>query len=695
MDRGQTALAAIAVGTASLFVAAPASARPIADDPQAEATTPAAPQTDAASPSAAPDQATIDAANGEARRPGNSDVPAPPPQAELVPAPPAPAVSSSLTSVLEPQAAAPDSLDEALTPGRRRPGVPGAALDDKVVQVNPGAVRAPSIDDFPTVDVPIPDRYRLVTTLCPQRDTFRAVGALCHSKFDPYHQNPLKGDRPINPDHVPFHILKGDDWFLSLEGISDTVAEPRSFPTPVGVQTTERPGSLDVFGKASSLVLSQTFIVGADLFKGSTAFKPPEIEYKITLAFNQTYVDVNEKRILDVRPTAPSHRYSDFLGVQEAFVDYHIRNTSDRYDFDSIRVGIQGFQADFRGFLFNDNQLGVRLFGDRDDNRFQYNLAGFWRLEKDTNSGLNDVTQALRHDYLLFANVYRQDFPVPGFTSQVLFAHEFDREKNDIHIDKNGFPERPALIGDDRGRDFDVSYIGYNGDGHFNRINLTVSAYGAFGQDRNSIFTDQPARIQAFFFAAEPSYDVDWARFRLSALYASGDKKPYDNKETGFDAIFENPVFAGADTSYYIRQSVPFAGGGRVINLSQRNGILNDLRSSKEEGQSNFNNPGTMLLGGGADFDITPTFRLSGNVNHLWFAHTQTLQALRVEGSIPKSIGWDYSAATIWRPRMTQNIVFRLSGAILQAGAGFRDLFDQTSQSRFYYSVLANAIVAF
>ena len=682
MDGGQTALAAIAVGAAALLVAPPAAARPISEDPQ--------PGT--APPAAARDQATIDAVDSEARRPRDSDVPASPPGAQTVPAPPAPPVDHE---ALEPQAVAPDSLDDALTPGRRRPGVPGAELEDKVVQVNPGAVGTPSLDDFPSVEVPISDRYRLISALCAQRDTFHAVDAVCRSKRDPYHQNPLKGDRPIKPEDVPLHLLRGDDWYLSLTGISDTIVEPRSFPTPVGVQTTARPGSLDVFGKASSLVLSQTFIVGADLFKGSTAFKPPEIEYKITLAYNRSYVDVNEKRILDVRPTHASHRSDAFLGVQDAFVDYHIRNTSDRYDFDSVRVGIQGFQADFRGFLFNDNQLGVRLFGDRDDNRFQYNLAAFWRLEKDTNSGLNDVTQKPRDDFLLFANLYRQDFPVPGFTSQLLFAHEFDREKDDIEIDKNGFPERPALLGDDRGRAFDVNYVGYNGDGHFNRINLTVSAYGAFGQDRKSIFTDKPADIRAFFLAAEPSYDIDWARFRLSALYASGDKKPYDNTETGFDAIFENPVFAGADTSYYIRQSIPFAGGGRVINLAQRNGILNDLRSSKEQGQSNFNNPGTMLLGAGSDFDITPTFRLSTNVNHLWFAHTQILQALRVEGSIPKSIGWDYSASTIWRPKMTQNIVFRLSGAVLRADAGLRDLFAQTSHGRNYYSVLANAIVAF
>src|SRR3546814_4658437 len=94
--------------------------------------------------------------------------------------------------------------------------------------------------------------------------------------------------------------------------------------------------------------------------------------------------DVPERRILDVRPSKASHRTDSFLGVQELFVDKHLANTSDRYDFYSVRLGIQPFQSDFRGFLFNDSQLGIRLFGNRDNNRFQYNLAAFWRLEKDT-----------------------------------------------------------------------------------------------------------------------------------------------------------------------------------------------------------------------------------------------------------------------------------------------------------------------
>ncbi|OAN86402.1 hypothetical protein A8B77_03340 [Erythrobacter sp. EhN03] len=601
-------------------------------------------------------------------------------QAELPPATP-PAEQGPVV-VAEP--AEPPAVDNEIIEGRRRPDYT-EPLPEEVTQTNVGAVRAPPPEAFPVDQVPVPDRWRLIESL----------GVVKERWWDPYNQNTYKGDRPINPDKVPWLPITGDDWFFVVNAVSDTVFEPRTFPIPVGVQTTERPDSIDVFGKDASYVLSQTFIVGAALLKGSTAYKPPDVEYRVTLAGNINYVDVPERRVLFVEPSKPSHRFDHFVGVQEAFFDYHFRNVSDRYDFDSVRIGIQPFQADFRGFLFNDNQLGIRFFGTRDNNRFQYNFGGFWRLEKDTNSGLNAVLQTPRDDYVFYVNAYRQDFLIPALTSQLTFVWNANREAQDVQIDDNGFPVRPALLGSLRGRDYDVFYLGYNADGRIGRINLTGSAYYAFGEDRNSFFTDERADISAYFAALEASYDRDWMRFRLSAAYASGDSDPYDDVETGYDAIFENPVFAGADTSYWIRQTIPFAGGGRAISVNGRNGILNSLRSSKEQGQSNFNNPGLMLVGAGADFDITPEFRLSANANHLWFENTATLQALRNEGSIPKAIGWDLSAAAIWRPKATQNIVFRLSGAALVSGAGFEDLFTALDNPGTYYSVLANVVLTY
>jgi hypothetical protein len=576
-------------------------------------------------------------------------------------------------------------VDPEIIEGRERPGYT-APLPERIEQRNEGAIRAPPPEAFPKDQLPIPDRWRLIESL----------GLVRENLLDPYNQNTYKGDRPINPDKVPWLPIKGDDWFFVANLISDSVYEPRTFPIPVGVQTTEDPDRLDVFGNDFSQVFSQTFIAGFALLKGSTTFKPPTIEYRVTLAYNVNYVDVPERRVLFVEPSKPSHRLDQFLGVQEAFVDYHFSQfDNDRFDFISIRAGIQPFQSDFRGFLFNDQQLGIRLFGSRDNNRFQFNLGAFWRLEKDTNSGLNAILRSPRDDFVFVANAYRQDFLIPALTSQFTVVYNMNREADDIQIDTNGFPVRPALLGTLRGREYDVAYLGYNVDGRLGRINLTGSFYWALGEDRNSFFTDRPADINAQFAAIEASIDRDWMRFRLSGAYASGDSDPYDDTESGFDAIFENPVFAGADTSYWIRQTIPFAGGGRAISVNGRNGLLNSLRSSKEQGQSNFNNPGLMLLGMGADFDLTPQFRLSANANHLWFEDTATLQVLRNEGSIPKEIGFDLSAAAIWRPKANQNLVFRLSAATLLAGDGFQDLFDSRGGGQEFVSILGNVVLTY
>jgi len=525
--------------------------------------------------------------------------------------------------------------------------------------------------------LPVPDRWRLMQGL-----GFR------YPWYDPYNQNWLKGDLPVLREW-------GADWFFSLGITSDTLAEFRRVPTPVSPQTSRNRGVTDVFGQPRSFTMAQTVLVSLGLVKGNTTFRPPDYEFRFVPAAQINRGVAGEDRVLFIDPRRGNARSDQHVGVQELFVDKHLRNVSDRYDFDSLRVGIQPFISDFRGFLFQDVPFGVRLFGNRDNNRFQYNLAAFWRLEKDTNSGLNSIVQRPRNDWVFVANGYVQDWPVPSFTSQATIVYNMNREKNRIEVDDNGFPVRPALLGDVRGREYDVVYLGYNGDGHFGRFNLTVSAYGAFGEDRNNFFTSKPAKIRALFAAAELSYDIDWIRLKLSGLYTSGDGKPKDNKETGFSAIFENPIFAGADTSYWIRQTVPFAGGGVNVAISPRNGIINDLRTSKEQGQSNFNNPGTMLLGVGADFDILPQLRFSTNLNHLWFENTATLRELRNEGSIPKTIGWDLSGAIIWRPSMVQNAIFRLSGAVLDPGKGFSDLFTNSRGDDRYYSVLFNAILSF
>jgi hypothetical protein len=550
---------------------------------------------------------------------------------------------------------------------RRRPSYPVLAYTPD--PCDPDRLAPPYSRSLPA-PIAVPDRWRIVESL-----------GYPENLWDPYNNNnPLKGDKPV----------WGKEWFFNVTAISDTVVEPRNFPVPVGAATTANAGQLDLIAEGDQYLINENLIVEAVVYRGDTVFRPPDHEFRLITVFNLNHTVFDEVGALKADPAEGDTRTEGFIGIQGAFYDYHIRNVSDRYDFDSVRVGIQPFSSDFRGFLFQDNQLGVRLFGTRDNNIFQYNLAWFRRLEKESNSGLNDLTDSPREDDIFTANIYWQDFPRKGFTSQASITHNRNREADDFFFDDNNFIARPSSLGFERGRDYDVTYLGLSGDGHFGRNNLTFSAYYALGDASNGVFTNETTDISAYFVAAEFSRDYDWIRAKLSFLHTSGDDDPFDQKEKAFDAIFENPQFAGADTAFFIRQNVPLIGGGRVA-LNGRNSIIPSLRSSKEHGQSNFTNPGLTLIGIGADFDLTPQTRLSFNINHMVFDETETLELARNQTNVSKTIGQDISAALIWRPFATQNIVFRLSGAVLNPGDGFKDLYGSTKP----YSVLANLILTY
>ena len=562
------------------------------------------------------------------------------------------------------------SIDEA------RPG----GLPTKVVTlppVDPDQLPPPQAN-LPRESVPVPDRWRLMQAL-----------GFKFPWYDPYNQNILKGDIPVKE--------LGKDWFFTFTGISDSLLEFRSTPLPVSQQIAFRPDINNIYGNYDQRVFGQNLILSFGLVKGNTTYRPPDLEFRLVPVINYVNARVDEAGILRVNPQTGLDRETSFIGIQEAFVDYHLRNVSDRFDFDSIRVGIQPFISDFRGFVFQDTQFGVRLFGNRHNNVYQYNLAWFRRVEKDTNSGLNDVFQKWRNDDTFIANIYRQDFPFTAMTSQATVLHNRNDDTRDEY-DRNGFLVRPALVGDGQPHRYNVTYFGATFDGHLGfllpraRLNLSSSTYLAVGHDSRNPIAGREQDIRAFFHATELSRDFSWIRLRGNFLYASGDKDPYDGKATGFDAIFENPQFAGADTAYFIRQGIPLIGGGGVA-LSGRNGILPSLRSSKEQGQSNFVNPGLLLIGVGADFDVKPELRLTANISHLRFDETAVLGALRNERNPARELGTDFSVGAQWRPFYNQNVIINGSFSMLKLGEGLKDLFGDRKEP--FYSGFINAILTY
>jgi hypothetical protein len=536
-------------------------------------------------------------------------------------------------------------------------------------------MRSLSPDDF----VPIPDRWRIGFP-----EGYRPeVGGIGHI-YDPYNQNVLKGDYPF----------WGNDKFLEITGTSDTLIEARRLPTPSGVSS-RNPGSTDFFGEGRQYLLNQNLILTASIFKGDAGYRPRDWEVRITPVINYNYVQLEELGGVNVNVEHGRYRHDNWVGLQEAFIEARLPYESRNFDFTSVRVGIQPFQSDFKGFLFSDNNLGVRIFGNKDNNRIQYNLAWFHQLEKDTNSGLNSYT--LRDQDIFIANVFFQDSlkyfanhstnpKLLGLTTEFTFATNIDNGDNgQIQKDDNGFIVRPEPIGTIHEKDVRAYYLGVGADGHVGRYNLSTQFYQALGTESFNAIAGRGTNINAQFFSIELSYDADWLRYRTSFLYSSGDHDPTDNRATGFDSIFDNPNFAGGGFSFFTRQAIALTGAG--VNLKGRNSLEPDLRTSKEQGQANFVNPGLFLYNIGLDADITPKLKAITNVSFLQFADTKSLQLVLFDDKIGMNIGIDYSLGLEYRPYLNNNVIFIVGAAALQPMGGYRDLFQSTVEYSIFTSI--------
>lgn len=483
--------------------------------------------------------------------------------------------------------------------------------------------------------------------------------------YNPYDRNVLKGDFPII----------GNKYFMILSGVSTTNFEIRRTPTGNNVSTAE-PDSNNFFGRPESLSVSETLQVSFEFFRGDTTFKPRSWAIKISPTFSiPNYLNARENGVVNVDVRRGTNRTDSHVSLEDAFAEYKLFDTNDNYDFVSVRAGIQPFNADFRGFLFSDNNLGARLFGGFSNNKNQFNLAYFRQLEKDTNSGLN--TFDVRRQNVYIANFFHQDFLTKGYTIQALAAYNDDRGR--IHYDKNGFLVRPALIGDAREHDIKAGYIGFNGDGHIGMLNLSNSYYFAFGRDDFNPIAGRRTDIRAHMAAAEASIDRDWLRYRASVFFASGDSNPTDNRATGFDAILDDPNFVGGQFSYWNRQGFGLVSTG--VGLVQGNSLLPSLRSSKLEGQANFVNPGIEIFNLGVDAEITQTVKAIFNANYLRFHRTESLEYVLLQPRVRHEIGGDLSLGVIYRPWLINNVTFTFGGNILLPGKGFKDIFTDAGRN--------------
>jgi len=526
------------------------------------------------------------------------------------------------------------------------PALSQANRSQDTTQVAPDTLRSqPS--DFEVIE----DRWRIKA---PPHE-FVVEG----STLDPYNQNVLKGDYPII----------GQNTFLILTASAENIFELVKNPTPIGVSTREPLG--DPFFGNNDRMLNNAFAkLSVEFYGGQTAYRPRDWELKATAVFNLNYTKLKEFNGVNINVRKGDTRTEHHIAFQELFVEKHLFDVSDRYDFISMKVGIQKFASDFRGFVFSDFNLGARLFGSLNSNRIQWNLIYLPMLEKETNSELNTVFKKREQDVAV-ANVYIQDWWALGYTTQ--FSFHYNHDKPSVHYDENGFPVRPSVAGDSKPHDIKAYYAGWAGDGHFDWLNITHAAYYVFGTDDFNSFAGRKISISAYMAALELSVDDDWQRFRVSGFYASGDDNIADDVGKGFDAILDSPIFAGGAFGYWNSQRI----GIQNVGLVQKFSFLPTLRSSKLEGQANFVNPGLILLNAGYDAELTPKLKATLNLTYLRFVNTAVLVDFLNQNKIHKQIGMEAALGILYRPFLNNNAIITLAFSAFSPLAGFKDIYER------------------
>jgi hypothetical protein len=610
--------------------------------------------------------------------------------------------------------------DDRLRPLVRGEAMPLPLLDETWIRVLPQPpilVAEAVTPSVATRATPVRNRWKIFPSPPWRRYDNAHLDAIYSpsSLWDPFNRNTIKGDYPIVGRRV----------FFDFTGSSETLVEQRREPAATGASTASS-GEPGFFGNGDQFAVQQNFRLSFDLFRGDAGFRPIDWELRVTPEFNINYTLAQENGVTSIDVANGASRTATSIGMQEAFFEKRLftnspealrqatstdDNGSAYFDFTSLRLGIQRFTSDFRGFVFSDEQPGARLFGTFDNNILQYNLAYFNMLEKDSNSGLNRWQR--RNQSVYAANLYWSDVIAKGYTLN--FSTLYNNDQPGFLIDQNGFLVRPAPIGTPVPHKVRAGYAGISGQGHIGRINVSHTFYEAFGRDDfnpipPTVYSKNAQHINAQMAALELAYEKDWMTFKISGFYTSGERNLKGGEATGFDAIVPNQqfagggflgnpaladrglidnLFAGGGINFLNREPIPLTGTG--VLLFGPNSLIPSMRAGQFEGQANFDNPGILLFNAGYDAKIAPKLKASLNVNWAKFNDTEVLETVLFQPNIRHDIGLDSGLGLQYRPLLNDNIVVTTGFGALVPGGGFKDIYN----GRTLFSAFVNVRMVF
>src|SRR5712692_797540 len=459
--------------------------------------------------------------------------------------------------------------------------------------------------------------------------------------YDPYHQNILKADYPLQ-----------GNWFLELNAFNNLVYKSRrnlDFSAVFADQITA--GTLK-FVKHNQF-FNENILFGVQLQHNDDTFVPSNFKFRV----NGVTDYKNDINAFNSGSNTASHLFDAFVDVQIADFGERVDGHSN-FDLLFVRGGLQGFKSEFHGLIFNDVGLGGRLFGELKKNRLRYDFAYFKLFAKDPVSGFIDFSVPSRHQVAI--GRFTWDDLVRGWNSEWTFHYNRDHR----FAAGSGGATLPVNL--------DTYYTGATFSGHLGRFTFNPAVHAVFGH-ADAVQGASVVRhsVAAWTALVDWQYKLDFWNFRLGYLYASGDGNPSDTHDTGFDAISDGVQLFGGPLSYWVGENIKFGKGDFV----RANSLFPSFRGVN--GAANHINPGLHAFNAGVDMTLSPRFDFAANLNVLAFAATGAYTNRVVIGHKPAGV--EENVFLRWKPFLreaNQNVIFDAGFSVLQPQQGLRDAFQ-------------------
>ncbi len=481
---------------------------------------------------------------------------------------------------------------------------------------------------------------------------------------------PVQPERPQGrlPDHRPEHLPEHHGRAASRSWRRGRSRRRRR-------RSRARPGPASPTSSAgpTSSSTARYFSFSLDLFHGDAAFKPVDWRVKITPVFNVNNLNVNE--LATSAPTCARARAAAAPSspCRSGSSRRKLADLSPDYDFVSVRRRLAAVHQRLPRLPLQRHQPG----------RAPVRHAGLQPrpVQPDLLRPAGEGHQQ-RPEHVRRTATRTSSSPTitartsSGPATRSRSASTTTTTSRASTSTSNGFLVRPDPVGVFQPHEVDVVYLGWAGDGHIDRFNITHQFYWAVGHDSLNPLANQPQDINAQFAAAGAVL-----RPRLGRASAPRSSTPPATATSttatppASTRILDDPNFAGGEFSYWQRQADPAVRRqpGQAPTAS-----IPDLRSSKIEGQSNFVNPGLLLLNFGVDIDLTPKLKMHQQRQFPLVRQDQRRWKRSCSRSnIHRFIGTDLSTGLEYRPLLSNNIIIMFGVSTLVPGQGFSDLYNQ------------------